>query len=124
LNGIEHRLARILRRGAVIVELALIALLFAWALVPEPSLQRLLWAAVGTAPLWIVAPRLLAGHQRTYKWTTLLVVPYIVFALTETIANPPARRWAMACSIIAFALFVLTIAYLRATPSPASRTES
>jgi len=122
LNGNEHRHPRVLRRGVVVVELALIALLFAWALAPELSLSGLLWAAIGTAPLWISAPRLRAGHRRTYKWMTILVVPYVVFGLTEAIANPRARPWATACSLIAFALFVLLIAYLRA-PTPASRTE-
>ncbi|MGH8186401.1 MAG: DUF2069 domain-containing protein [Steroidobacteraceae bacterium] len=123
MNGNEHRPLRVLRHGVVAVELALIALLFAWALAPGFSLSGLLWAAIGTAPLWIAAPRLRAGHQRTYKWMTMLVVPYVVFGLTELIANPRARPWAMACSLIAFALFVLLIAYLRA-PAPASRTGS
>jgi uncharacterized membrane protein len=112
------------RRGVVAVDLALIALLFGWALAPGFSVTRLLWTALGTTPLWIAAPRLWTGHERTYKWMTLLVVPYVVFALTETIANPPARLWATVCSLMAFALFVLLIAYLRATRAPASRTES
>jgi uncharacterized membrane protein len=124
LSDIQHRLPELLRRVVIVVELALVALLFALALVPEASAIRLLLAALGTAPLWIAAPRLWAGHQRTYKWMTILVVPYVAFALTETVANPAARPWAMACSLIAFALFVLLIAYLRATPSPASRTGS
>jgi uncharacterized membrane protein len=123
-DNIEHRLPRLLRRAVIVVELALIVLLFAWALVPELSLTRLLWAALGTTPLWIAAPRLWAGRPRTYKWMTMLVVPYVVFALTELIANPAARPWAIACSIMSFVLFVLLIAFLRSTPSPASRTGS
>jgi uncharacterized membrane protein len=124
LNGLEHRYARIARRGVIAVDLALIALLAWWTLAPEFSVGRLLWAAIGIAPLLIAVPRLWAGHRRTYKWMTLLVVPYVVFALTETIANPQARPWAMGCSLMAFALFALAIVYLRATPAPASRTES
>jgi uncharacterized membrane protein len=112
------------RRVVVAVDLALIALLLGWALASVFSVTRLTWAALGSAPLWIAAPRLWTGHERTYKWMTLLVVPYVVFALTETIANAGARAWAMACSLMAFALFVLLIAYLRATRAPASRTES
>jgi uncharacterized membrane protein len=46
---------------------------------------------------------------------TLAVAPYLALALMEVLANPAARIWAATCLLIAFALFVSLIAYLRAT---------
>lgn len=46
---------------------------------------------------------------------TLCVVPYMVGALTELIANPAARVWASTALLVAFTLFVLLIVFLRLT---------
>ena len=46
---------------------------------------------------------------------TLCVVPYLVGALTELIANPAARVWASMALLVAFTLFVLLIVFLRLT---------
>jgi uncharacterized membrane protein len=46
---------------------------------------------------------------------TLCVVPYMVGALTELIANPAARVWASSALLVAFSLFVLLIVFLRLT---------
>jgi uncharacterized membrane protein len=102
-----------LQRTAVGLTLALIALIAAWFLQGRLSLERVLLAVAATAPLWLGLPHLVRGRRRTFAWMTLATVPYLVFALTEAIANPAARAWAGVCLFVGFALFVVHIGYLR-----------
>jgi uncharacterized membrane protein len=103
------------QRAVVGLTLALIALVAVWLLSTRVSLNRMLLAVVATAPLWIALPHLLRGVRRTYAWMTLATIPYLVLALTEAVANPPARAWAGLCLLVGFALFVGQIGYLRVT---------
>jgi uncharacterized membrane protein len=104
-----------LQRTTVGLTLALIALVAAWFLPGRLSLGRVLMAVAATTPLWLGLPHLLRGARRTFAWMTLATIPYLVFALTEAIADPPARAWAGLCLFVGFALFVVQIAYLRVT---------
>lgn len=109
-------------RNAVLGATALlIAAVSAWILLPVPSWPRVLWAAIVTLPLWIFAPALRRGERRKYAALTLCVVLYLVLALMELIANPAARLLASVMLLLAFALFVLAIAYLRVSrPIPST----
>lgn len=103
-------------RFVVIAAVAiLIAVLVVWRVMTGFSTADAVLIAALTLPLWIALPRLLAGHRRTFAWLSLAVTPFLVVAITEAVANPASRMWAALCLSLAFALFVLSIAYLRAT---------
>jgi uncharacterized membrane protein len=91
----------------------LIAALVTWRVRTGLSVGDIVLIAVLSLPLLIAIPRLLAGHRRTYAWMTLAVTPFLIVAITEAVANPASRAWAAVCLVVAFALFVLLIAYLR-----------
>lgn len=111
----DHPLEHRIRNAVLGATTLLIVAVSTWILVPTPSWPRILWAALVTLPLWIFAPALRRGDRRKFAALTLCVVPYLVLALMELIANPSARVLASVMLLLAFALFVLAIAYLRVT---------
>jgi uncharacterized membrane protein len=113
----ESALARQLRLTVVGGTVALIVLVSIWRLAGGVSIGELLLIAVLITPLGIALPRLRRGERRTYAWATLAVIPSLVLALTEVIANPAARPWSAGCMFLAFAVFVMLIGYLRLTRS-------
>lgn len=94
---------------------ALIAIMLSWFMSGALSVGRIGMTAIVIAPLLFALPRLWAGDRRTHAWTTLAVIPYFVFAITEAVANPQRRAWAAMCLGVGLLLFVALIAYLRAT---------
>ena len=86
----------------------------------QSGLSVLEGALIGalTLPFFIALPSIVAGHRRTYAWMTLAVTPFIVVGITEAVANPESRAWAGVCLFLGFLLFVLLVAYLRATRAP------
>lgn len=66
------------------------------------------------------------GNRRTYAGATLLTLPYLCYGLMETLANPGARAFAAATVLLAFAIFVALVAYLRVSlptaPEQSART--
>ena len=105
----------------VVAVAVLVTLIFWWFLEAGISIGRVALAAALTSPLWLTTPRLLAGVRRSYAWLTLIVIPYFVLAITEAVANPHARGWAGLCLLVGFALFVMSIAYLRMTRASAAQ---
>jgi uncharacterized membrane protein len=103
-----------LRLTALTLTLALILWIVAWVLSGGFSMKRIAFAIASTALLWIGAWRMGAGDRRAYAWMTLAVTPYIAAAITEAVANAPARVWATTCAFLAFALFIALIACVRA----------
>lgn len=77
------------------------------------------WLGIGVllAPLLLAAPGLLRRDRRTFAWATLCLTPHFVFALTELVANPAIRGLAAAMLLLALALVVALVAYLRLTRS-------
>jgi uncharacterized membrane protein len=84
----------------------------------------LAWMAVGyswpvcvLAVLPLLAPLngLIRGRRHTYAWATLFAIPYLVFAVTELLANPAARWVAAASLLLVFGWFCTMILYLRAS---------
>jgi uncharacterized membrane protein len=114
----ESALARQLRLAVLGATVALIVLVLLWRFAGGFSIGELVLVAVLITPLGIALPRLRTGERRTYAWATLAVIPALVLALTEVIANPIARPWAAMCLFLAFAVFVMLIAYLRLTRTP------
>jgi uncharacterized membrane protein len=113
----ESALARQLRVATPGSTATLIVLVLVWRLSGGVSIGEIVLVAILTLPLGIALPRLRSGHRRTYAWATLAVIPSLVLALTEVIANAAARSWAAACLFLAFVVFVMLIAYLRASRS-------
>lgn len=112
-----------LRLAAVVTTLLLIVLVVRWVLI-APSTLRIIIAAVVALPLALGTPFLYAARRRTYVWMTLALAPSLVLGLTEAVASPASRWWAMLLLVDVLAAFALLIAYLRATgsSSPPSRT--
>lgn len=111
--------ATAIRNAAVATSAVLIAVLLAWSLLPGVTPLRLGIAVAVTLPLVCFLLPLLRHHRRGYAALTLCLVPYLVGSLTELVANPEARGWAASTLLLAFALFVLAILYLRLTRSTA-----
>ena len=103
------------RVGSVVCTTLLVAIVIAWIIEPAVSILRIGTAAVVTLPLWAWTPALWRGSRKSFAAMTLCVVPYMVGALTELIANPAARVWASTALLVAFTLFVLLIVFLRLT---------
>lgn len=114
LNG-ETALARRLRLSVIGATAVLIAILILWRTLTGLSIGDGVLIVILTLPFWFAMPRLMAGNRRAYAWMTLAVTPFLVVAITEAVANPSSRLWSGLCLSVAFALFVLLIAYLRVT---------
>lgn len=105
------------RKGALTLISALIVVLLAWNLWSGISPLRIGIAIAITLPLIAFLPALSRDRRRGYAALTLCLVPYLVGALTELVANPGARAWAAITLLLAFALFVMAIVFLRLTRS-------
>ena len=99
------------RRWTVWLWLAIALTLVGWARAGY-SWQLCLLAAL---PLAAPLPGLLRGRRHTYAWATLFAVPYLMFALTETLANPRARWIGGASLLLVFAWFCAMVLFLRAS---------
>jgi uncharacterized membrane protein len=91
------------------------------------ALSLLAWTLAGYSwPLCIAAvvvlltplPGLVRGNRYTYAWATLLAVPFLMFALTELLANGRARWVAGASLLLIFAWFCSLVAFLRSGRAP------
>lgn len=103
-------------RYLVVSNIALLILaLIVWRARDGLSALEMVLIAVLTLPLLIAIPKLLAGNRRTYAWMTLAITPFIVIGITEAVADPATRIWAGLCLMMGFLVFVLLIAYLRAS---------
>ena len=85
--------------------------LLAWILAGYPWLMCL----IAVLPLLAPLNGLVRGKRYTYAWATLFAIPYLVFALTELLANPQARWVAAMTLLLVFAWFCTMILYLRAS---------
>lgn len=79
---------------------------------------NLAWALGMLLPIAAPLPGLLRGSRRTYAWATLCVAPYLVFGVTEIVANPAVRVLAGAILFASLAWFVALVAYLRLSREP------
>ena len=103
---------RNVRRATVALWSAVAASLLAWIAVGYPWVL----CVCAVLPLLAPLPGLISGRRHTYAWATLFAVPYLIFALTELLANP-AARWVAALSLLlVFGWFCTMILFLRASP--------
>ncbi len=108
------RTVRSARRAAIALWIAVAVSLLAWPLAGYSPLLCVLAALPLLAPL----RGLVAGQRHTYAWATMFAVAYLVFALTELLANPGARWVAGASLVLVFAWFCSMIAFLRVSRAP------
>jgi len=111
----DNSLVRRFQVAAVSLDIALIALVVGWQLASGLTATRLMLAVVLALPLLAPLRGLLRGNRRTFAWTTLCVILYFVIGITEAVAQPGSRIWSAPCLMLALALFVILIAYLRVT---------
>jgi uncharacterized membrane protein len=86
------------------------------------SPAALLTLALLLLPLLLPLPGLWQGRRRTYAWATLCLTPVLVYALTETVANPAARSTAALVLFTTLLAFLALVAHLRATRRAAAPT--
>ncbi len=108
----DLRLARA-RRVTLAAAAALAACVAVTSLRETPWPGNLWWTVVLLVPLAAPLPGLVRGARRTYAWATLCVAPYIVYGITEVVANPAVRTTAGAVLFTSLAWFVALVAYLR-----------
>lgn len=111
-------------RGAVAALIGVLCTVFVlWHGARYSAATATLAVALGVAPWVAIAPGLWRGDRRRYLVATLLTVPYIAYGLMEVLANPGARRYAGALVLLAFAVFVALLAFLRLSrPATAAPT--
>jgi uncharacterized membrane protein len=74
------------------------------------------YAAVAWLPLLLPLPGLLGRSALALRAAPLALAPALALAVTEFVANPPARTCAGVSLALAFAAFAALIAAIRASP--------
>ena len=101
-------------RTAVLIALAVLALLVAASLLRVASgAAAIVMLALLLVPLALPLRGLVRSDPKTSAWATLCVTPYMIYGLTETIANPGTRIMTAAILFTSLALFALLVAQLR-----------
>ncbi len=103
-------LEKTLRWAVVLNVFLLLGALGGWQIIAgTPS-----WlAALVMVPLLLPIRGLARGQRQTFRWTLLLLVPYLTYAVMESVANPPARVWAAVVAALGSGAFAILGLYLR-----------
>ena len=101
--------------GVLITWLALLLLVLGRQLAPGLSIQAMVTGVLYSLPLLAPLRGLLLGRRYTHSWATLCVLPYFIVGITEAIANPVARHWAIALLGTSLLWFFMLISFLRVT---------
>ena len=72
---------------------------------------------IAVLPLFAVLNGLARGRRDTYAWAILFTIPYIVFSITELLANPAARWVASISLLLVFGWFCAMVLFLRVSPA-------
>jgi uncharacterized membrane protein len=102
------------RRVAVAAWLLLMLSVAAWNF--EASGIGRVFAALAFLPLLLPLPGLLGNSSRALRAAPLALAPVLALAITEIIANPPARPWAGLSLALVLAAFAALIAAIRTSP--------
>jgi uncharacterized membrane protein len=106
----------ITRRAAVAAWLLLMLSVAAWPFA-SAGIGRI-FAAIAFLPLLLPLPGLLGNSSRALRAAPLALAPALALAVTEVLANPPARPWAGVSLALVFVAFATLIAAVRASPPP------
>lgn len=101
------------RRLALVMAVLLAACVASTSLRSAPWPANLAWTVALLLPVLAPLPGLVRGVRRTYAWATLCVAPYVVYGITEVVANPAVRGTAGTILIASLAWFVALVGYLR-----------
>jgi uncharacterized membrane protein len=104
------------RRATLAVWTMLIAVLSAWHLAAPSRLAAAMLLLVTVVPLLVPLPALWRTQRSTYRWAPLTLAPGLAWALTELVANPGARGFAVLAALLAFLALSGVVATLRAMP--------
>ena len=85
---------------------------------------NLLWTTVMLLPLAAPLPGLWRGRRRTYAWATLCVAPYVIYGITEVIANPAVRGTASIILFASLGWFIALVLYLRLSRPAAGASQA
>ena len=111
-------------RAAALGTAAILAVCVASAaLRSAPWPANLGWTIALLLPVAAPVPGIVRGIRRTYAWATLCVAPYLVYGITEVIANPAVRGAAAAILFASLAWFVALVWYLRASRPAVAGTQ-
>lgn len=102
------------RRVAVAAWLLLVLSVVAWPFFAEVIGWP--WAAVALLPLLLPLPGLLGRSGSALRAAPLALAPALAVAITEIVANPPARAMAGLSLALAFVAFASIIAAIRVSP--------
>ena len=94
------------------IVVVLMGVFVAWG-VMSPAPHGLILTLLAIAPLALPLRGLWRGSAYTAAWASLLTVPYILFGVVESMANPRARAIAGIELGVAFVLFVGLLAVAR-----------
>jgi len=111
MNGERVRRARLALFASWTLLIASIA---AWPFVDAGV--GLIGTAFALAPLLLPIPGLARGIHRTLRWSPLTLAPALMLALTELLANAPARVPMMLSLALILAAFAAVVATLRVSP--------
>ncbi|MCU0975890.1 MAG: DUF2069 domain-containing protein [Steroidobacteraceae bacterium] len=101
-------------RLAVLAVWGLLALtLLAWYAITLPRVAAVVAVLLTVAPLALPLPGLMARRRRSYRWAPLTLAPAMTWSLTEFVANPAARPYALVAGLLAFAGLAAVVAWLR-----------
>jgi uncharacterized membrane protein len=73
-------------------------------------------AGIACLPLLLPMPGLARASRRALRAAPMALAPTLALAVTEILANPPARPWAGLSLALAFTAFAAILAALRVTP--------
>jgi uncharacterized membrane protein len=110
------------RYAALCAAAILAACVASAALRSAPWPASLGWTIALLLPVAAPTPGIVRGVRRTYAWATLCVAPYLVYGITEVIANPAVRGAAAAILFASLAWFIALVWYLRVS-RPASAVD-
>jgi len=102
------------RRVAVAAWLLLMLSVAVWAF--EAAGIGHVFAAIAFLPLLLPLPGLLGNSGRALRAAPLALAPVLALAVTEILANPPARPWAGLSLALVFAAFAALVAAIRTMP--------
>jgi uncharacterized membrane protein len=102
----------------VLASWSMLVLLVCWRQLQQGlSLTQLGWAVFFSLPLLAPLPGLLQGRRYTHSWATLCVLPYFIIGVSESVANPALRSWALGLLGCSLLWFFALLSYLRVTPA-------
>jgi len=113
VTGAAHRRARGL---TLLVWAGLIVLLLAWHAAPGRAGLGSIVLAIVALPLLAPLPGLWRGRRRSYRWAPLTLAPSLAWSLTEILANPASRGFAIGAALLSFLSLAAIVASLRSMP--------